>query len=68
MPNIVHPPANDIPPAGKAGAKERESFAPPFFDRLSPFLTVFPGRPKRDFLEESGTRPFFAGRAAVRKR
>jgi len=49
MPNIVHPSASEFPPSGKAAAEERESFAPLFFDRLSPFSTVFPGQAEARF-------------------
>jgi hypothetical protein len=49
MPSLVHPSASDIPPSRKVAAERRQSFAPPFFDRLSPFSTVFPVRPKLRF-------------------
>src|SRR5690242_2558683 len=40
----------------------------PFFDRFSPFSTVFPGGLDRNLFDDSRVRPFSTGRAAVRKR
>src|SRR5262245_11203468 len=54
-------------PRGSTGGRTK-TLVPPFFDRFSPFSTVFPGGPDRNLFDDSGVRPFFASRAAVRKR
>ena len=41
-------------------AENRKALVPPFFDRLSPFLTVFPTTANRDSLGDSRFQPFSA--------
>jgi hypothetical protein len=64
-----YPPRGDFPhfalpryPSDKTAAHRAANgvkiLVPPFFDRFSPFSTVFPADPNRDSPEESGARPF----------
>jgi hypothetical protein len=46
----------------------QEMQAPPFFDRLSPFSTVFPVARIRDSFDESRAAPFSGALGAVKKR
>jgi len=46
----------------------QEMQAPPFFDRLSPFSTVFPAALIRDSFDETRVGPFSGLLGAVKKR
>jgi hypothetical protein len=58
MPNIIRPSSSAWP----------KTLVPPFFDRFSPFLTVFSLGPNRNSPEKSRARPFSRTVAADRKR